>query len=64
MPAWILTLNMSNDAILRKDDPFDSYKSKFSYLTEFFENSKKKLPLFQWGNFETAITPVVSQAER
>ena len=36
MPAWILTLNTSNDAVLRKDDPFDSYKSEFSYLTEFF----------------------------
>ena len=35
-PAWILTLNTSNDAVLRKDDPFDSYKSEFSYLTEFW----------------------------
>jgi len=24
-PAWILTLNTSNAAVLRKDDPFDSY---------------------------------------
>jgi len=35
-PAWILTLNASNDAVLRKDDPFDGYKSKISYLTEFW----------------------------
>jgi len=53
--AWILTLNTSNDAVLRKDDPFDSYKSIFSYLTEFFGKFEKKLPLFEWGNFETAI---------
>jgi len=52
-PAWISTLNTSNDAVLRKDDPFDSYKSEFSYLTEFFEK-KIKILLFQWGNFETA----------
>ena len=60
--AWILTLNTSNDAVLRKDDPFDSYKSEFSYLTDFLETSKK-IPLFQWGNFETAITPVVYKIE-
>ena len=29
MPAWILTLNTSNDAVLLNDDPFDSYKSDF-----------------------------------
>jgi len=40
-PAWILTLNTSNDAVLCKDDPFDSYKIEFSYLTDFLENSKK-----------------------
>ena len=61
-PAWILTLNTSNDAVLRKDDPFDSYTSEFSYLTDFLEKSKK-LPLFQWGNYENAITPVVYKIE-
>ena len=35
-PAWILTLNTSYDAVLRKDDPFDNYKNEFSYLTEFW----------------------------
>jgi len=40
-PAWILTLNTSNDAVLRKDDPFDNYVSEFSYLTEFFLKLKK-----------------------
>jgi len=61
-PAWISTLNTSNDVVLRKDDPFDSYKSEFSYLTDFF-GKIEKIPLFQWGNFETAITPVVYKIE-
>jgi len=34
-PAWILTLNTSNDAVLRKEVPFEGYKSEISYLTEF-----------------------------
>ena len=34
-PAWILTLKMSNDAVLRKEVPFEGYKSEISYLTEF-----------------------------
>ena len=40
-PAWILTLNTSNDAVLRKDDPFDSYKSELSYFTEFLWKFEK-----------------------
>ena len=35
MPAWILTLKTSNDAVLRKEVPFEGYKSEISYLTEF-----------------------------
>jgi len=35
-------LNTSNDAVLRKEVPFEGYKSQISYLTEFFG----KLPLF------------------
>jgi len=35
MPAWILTLKTSNDAVLRKEVPFEGYKSKASCLTEF-----------------------------
>ena len=31
-PAWILTLNTSNDVVLRKDDPFDGHKSEILYL--------------------------------
>jgi len=62
-PAWIFTLYSSKDAVLRKYDLFDSYKSEFSYLTEFFGKFAKKLPLFQWENFETAITPVVYKTE-
>jgi len=34
-PAWILTLKTSNDAVLRKQVPFEGYKSEISYLTEF-----------------------------
>ena len=34
-PAWILTLKTSNDAVLRKEVPFEGYKSEMSYLTEF-----------------------------
>ena len=34
-PAWILALKTSNDAVLRKEVPFDGYKSEISYLTEF-----------------------------
>ena len=34
-PAWILTLKTSNDAVLRKEVPFDGYKSEISYLTQF-----------------------------
>jgi len=36
MPAWILTLKTSNDAVLRKEVPFEGYKSEISYLTEFY----------------------------
>jgi len=35
-PAWILTLIMSNDVVLRKEVPFEGYKNKISYLTEFW----------------------------
>ena len=34
-PAWILTLETSNDAVLRKEVPFEGYKSQSVYLTEF-----------------------------
>ena len=34
-PAWILTLKTSNDAVLRKEVPFEGYKSEITYLTEF-----------------------------
>jgi len=34
-PAWILTLKTSNDAIMRKEVPFEGYNSDISYLTEF-----------------------------
>jgi len=34
-PAWILTLKTSNDAVQRKEVPFDGYKNEISYLTEF-----------------------------
>ena len=34
-PAWILTLKTSNDAVVRKEVPFEGYKSEISYLTEF-----------------------------
>jgi len=40
-PAWIFTLNTLNDAVLHKDDPFDSYYSEFSYLTEYFGKVEK-----------------------
>ena len=48
-PAWILTLKTSNDAVLRKEVPFEGYKSEISYLTEFL-GKFGKLPLFQWEN--------------
>jgi len=37
-PAWILTLNTSNDVVLRKEVPFEGYKvkNKISQLTEFW----------------------------
>jgi len=35
-PAWILTLNTSNDVVLRKEVPFEGYKNEISYLTEFW----------------------------
>ena len=38
-------------------------KSEFTYLTEFFGKIEKISPLFQRGNFETAITPVVYKRE-
>ena len=34
-------LKMSNDAVLRKEVPFDGYKSEISYLTEFYEKREK-----------------------
>ena len=34
-PAWILTLKTSNDAVLRKEVPFEGYKNEITYLTEF-----------------------------
>jgi len=34
-PAWILTLKTWNDAVLRKEVPFEGYKNEISYLTEF-----------------------------
>ena len=45
-PAWILTPNTSNDAVLRKDDPFDSCISEFSYLTDFFGKIEKNYNCF------------------
>ena len=33
--APILTQNTSNDAVPRKEVPFEGYKSEISYLTEF-----------------------------
>jgi len=50
-PAWILTLKMSNDAVLRKEVPFEGYKSEILYLTEFL-GKFEKIPLFQWGIFK------------
>ena len=35
MDFIILTLKTSNDAVLRKEVPFEGYKSEISYLTEF-----------------------------
>jgi len=35
-PAWILTLNTSNDVVLRKEVPFGGYKNEILYLTEFW----------------------------
>jgi len=49
-PAWILTHNTSNDAVLRKDDPFNSYKSEFSYLIEFFEKFEE-ITIVSMGKF-------------
>jgi len=40
-PAWILTLNTSNDVVLRKEVPFDGYENEISYLTEFLGNFEK-----------------------
>jgi len=40
-PAWILTLNTSNDVVLRKNDPFDGHKSEILYLTEFLGKFEK-----------------------
>jgi len=42
-PAWILTRNTPNDAFLRKNDPFDGYKSGISYLTEAFGKFEKNV---------------------
>jgi len=49
-PAWISMLNTSNDAVLRKDDPFDSYKSELLYLTEFF-GKIEKITIVSMGKF-------------
>jgi len=35
-PACILTLNTSNDTVLRKEVPFEGYKSEILHLTEFW----------------------------
>ena len=40
-PAWILTLNTSNDVVLRKEVPFGGYKNKISYSTEFWWKFEK-----------------------
>jgi len=50
-PASTLTLKTSNDAVLRKEVPFEGYKSEISYLTEFY-GKFGKIPLFQWENFK------------
>ena len=34
-PAWILTLKTLNDAVLRKEVPFEGYKSEITDLIEF-----------------------------
>ena len=46
--AELRLLNTSNDAVLRKDkdDSFDSYKSEFSYLTDFLCKIPKKYHCF------------------
>ena len=41
MPAWILMLKTSNDGVLRKEVPFEGYKSEISYLTEFYGKFRK-----------------------
>jgi len=40
-PEWILTLKTSNDAVLRKEVPFECYKNEISYLIEFQEKFGK-----------------------
>jgi len=35
-PAWILTLNTSNDVVLRKEVPFGGYKNEISHLSDFW----------------------------
>jgi len=40
-PGWILTLNTSNDVVLRKEVPSEGYKNKISYLTEFWWKMEK-----------------------
>ena len=52
MPAWILTPKTSNDAVLRKEVPFEGYKSEISYLTEFWGKIRKK---YQRKNDFTAL---------
>jgi len=34
-PAWILMLKTLNDAVLRKEVPFEGYISEILYITEF-----------------------------
>jgi len=46
----VKTVYPSNDAVLRKDDPFDSYKSEFSYLTDFF-GKIEKITIVSIGKF-------------
>jgi len=41
---------MPNDAVLRRDDTFDSYKSEFSYLSEFF-GKFEKITIVSMGKF-------------
>jgi len=58
-PAWILTPKTSNDAVLRKEVPFEGYKSEISYLTEFWgkfgKNTSEKTILLLCKRVRTPV---------